>query len=71
MNMVLSLDNKTTDELANLAPHKNIINLDVPRTLTDAARIPKPVASTISNWIHGACEFKRSKEEDAFINMLV
>lgn len=70
MNIVLSLDNKTTDELQHLAPHKNMIDLDNPRSLTSAAKIPKPVASTISNWLHTDDIGKRNKTQNEFISTL-
>ena len=45
------LDNDMSDQTADLAPHKNILDPNNPRTLTGAASMPKPVASTISNYI--------------------
>lgn len=52
MNLVLALDNQTSDDLSHLAPHKSMFNLNKARSLTSIARIPKPVASTIGNWLH-------------------
>lgn len=52
MNIILALDNVTSEQLETLAPHKNMYDLNVPRTLSNAASLPKPVISTISNWIH-------------------
>lgn len=52
MNLVLANDNITSDYLDALAPHKSMLSLNQPRKLTSIARMPKPVASTISSWIH-------------------
>lgn len=51
MSLMLMLDNQMSDQIEALAPHKNVIDINNPRTLTGAATMPKPVASTISNWI--------------------
>lgn len=52
MNLILALDNITSDQLEPLLPHKNMYDLNEPRTLSKTASLPKPVVSTISNWIH-------------------
>jgi hypothetical protein len=51
MNIVMALDNKASDDLGHLAPHKSMYDLNKPRSLTSNARMPKPVASTIANWL--------------------
>jgi hypothetical protein len=51
MNIVLAMDNATAHELENLAPHKNCLDINRPRTLSNAASLPTPVASTIANWM--------------------
>lgn len=52
MNLVLLLDNDSADKAdANLAPHKNMLEINSPRELTNVARHPKPVASTIAHWL--------------------
>lgn len=38
-------------QIQPLAPHKNIMDPNQPRSLTNVATIPKPVASTISSWM--------------------
>ncbi len=48
---MLMLDNTMSDQIEALAPHKNIFDPNNPRTLTNAASMPSPVASTISSWI--------------------
>ena len=52
MNLILALDNVTSDQLEALSPHKNMYDLNSPRTLSNSASLPKPVVSTISNWVH-------------------
>lgn len=52
MNLILALDNKTAQQLENLAPHKSSLDLNKPRTLSNASAMPTPVASTIANWMH-------------------
>jgi hypothetical protein len=52
MSIVLALDNDSANMLEHLAPHKSMLDPNSPRTMSDNARIPKPVASTIANWIH-------------------
>ena len=51
MSYMLMLDNTMTDQIEALAPHKNIFDPNNPRSLTNAASMPSPVASTISSWI--------------------
>lgn len=45
------LDNDMSEQIEALAPHKNMIDPNNPRSLTGVASIPKPVASTISAWL--------------------
>ena len=52
MNLTLAMDNQTADQLENLAPHKSSLDLNRPRTLSNASALPTPVASTIANWMH-------------------
>jgi hypothetical protein len=52
MSVVLALDKFTSNLLEDIAPHKNMLSLNKPRSITDNARFPKPVASTVANWIH-------------------
>ncbi len=46
------LDNFSALLADNLSPHKNMLEINKPRALTGAAKFPKPVASTIANWLH-------------------
>jgi hypothetical protein len=70
MNLVLTLDNKTSEQVENLAPHKNMYETNKPRTLTSAARFPKPVASTIANWLHSQDSDVVSNDQAAFMQSL-
>ena len=51
MSLMLMLDNDMGDEIHTLAPHRNVLDPNSPRSLTGVASIPKPVASTISAWL--------------------
>jgi hypothetical protein len=52
MNLCLANDNMTAEQLNNLAPHKGSLNLNKVRSLSRASSMPKPVASTIANWLY-------------------
>jgi hypothetical protein len=52
LNGTLSIDNYTADELESLAPHKSVFDLNSPRSVSKNLSIPKPVVSTIANWMH-------------------
>lgn len=51
MSLMLALDNYMTEELNALAPHRNILDTNKPRSLTSAASFPKPVSATINSWM--------------------
>lgn len=53
MAKMLMLDNKMSSAIKRLAPHKSVIDSNKPRALTSIGNMPKPVASTINNWIMG------------------
>jgi len=48
----LTLDNWTTDELRYLAPHFGAWKLSGPREVGDNMKLPKPIVSSIINWIY-------------------
>jgi len=48
----LTLDNWTTEELKYLAPHFGAWKLSDPRAVGDNMKLPKPVVSSIINWIY-------------------
>ena len=51
MNIFSLIDQHTTDQAEALAPHKNMIDINERRKLSGVAAIPKPVVSTIANWL--------------------
>lgn len=50
MNMFMIIDKFMGVGMDNLAPHKNMYNINEPRTLSRIAAYPKPVALTIATW---------------------
>ena len=48
---MLMLENDLSDEIEALDGHKTVFDPNNPRSLTNAASMPAPVASTISAWI--------------------
>ncbi len=53
MTMMFMLDNTMSRAVEALAPHKNMVDPNKPRTLTGVASMPKPVASSIIHWLGG------------------
>ncbi len=53
VNVSMSLDHRTTRDQRTLAPHMSVIDMDKPRSISSAQALPKPVASTIAEWLHG------------------
>lgn len=53
MTMMFMLDNYMSQAIEPLSPHKNMVDPNHPRTLTGVASMPKPVASSIINWLAG------------------
>jgi hypothetical protein len=47
----MPLDIYMAERQAELAPHKNLLDVSKPRTFGQAASIPKPVIATISEFI--------------------
>lgn len=54
LNGTLGLDHATAEDLVHLAPHKSAISLDEPRQISRNLSFPKPVVSTMANWLHTA-----------------
>lgn len=61
LNVTLTLDEWTANELEALAPHKSVFNLDQPRVVSRNLSMPKPVVATISNFIHSKLEVDDQK----------
>jgi hypothetical protein len=70
MSLALMLDNEMSDMAEALAPHKNIIDTNQPRNLTNVAEIPKPVASTISSWMSTPTVPTKDPNKKAFLEKL-
>jgi len=70
MNITLCLDNVTADQAEPLSPHKNMMNIHNPRKLSGIAAIPKPVVSTIANWMHSPRDKEPSEQQRDFLNKL-
>lgn len=51
LNGTLTLDNHTEACFEGLKPHKSTFNLDTYRSVSDALSMPKPVISTMANWL--------------------
>jgi hypothetical protein len=51
VNCSLPLDLYMAERQSELAPHKNILDVSKPRSFSNAASIPKPIVSTISEYI--------------------
>lgn len=51
LNLVIALDNEMSDMWYSLAPHNNIFTLTQPKEISGNIAIPKPVLSTMSNWL--------------------
>lgn len=51
MNIFSLIDQHMADQAEALAPHKNMIDINERRKLSGVAAIPKPVVSTIANWL--------------------
>lgn len=67
---MLMVDNYMSDQISALAPHKNMLDPNNPRALTDVASIPKPVASTISNFLATPRVISSDPAKRAFLEAL-
>jgi hypothetical protein len=63
INFSIALDSKTAKMWEPLEPHNNIFIADVPRKMSSALDIPKPVIATISNWIADASPLDIQKQK--------
>lgn len=52
MNLTLLTDDHLSDQFEELAPHKNVFDLNTPLKVSDNVGIPAPVLSTVVNWMH-------------------
>jgi hypothetical protein len=51
VNVSAPLDLYMAERQAELAPHKNLLDVSKPRSFSQAASIPKPIVSTISEYV--------------------
>jgi len=51
LNCTLSIDNRIAEAMENLAPHKSTFGLEDHRGITSSLMLPKPLVSTIANWL--------------------
>ena len=70
MSVMLMLDDETSKATDFMAPHKNILDPNEPRALTSNASIPKPVSSTIANYLSNRDIRPQTKEQSDFLNSL-
>lgn len=52
INFMLHLDNEMAEALYPLSPHMSVFDLREPRKVSSNLSMPKPVVSTIANWMH-------------------
>ena len=53
MNLELHLDRKEYEDFKRLAPHLNVADTHAPFTISKSVALPKPLVSTMANWMHG------------------
>lgn len=51
-SITLPLDHMLTNALYSFAPHRSCFNLDDIRKISSDVWLPKPVISSVSNWLH-------------------
>ena len=52
VNVSLALDNRTARDQRALAPHMSALDLDEPYHISSSLSFPKPVVSSIAEWMH-------------------
>lgn len=70
MSLMLVPDNELADLMEPLAPHGSILDPNNPRSLTNVAKIPNPVASTISSWMKAPRPITDDPRKIAFLESL-
>ncbi len=70
MSLALMPDNFTAQGIQPLAPHRNIIDPNQPRSLTGVSSIPKPVSSSIGNWMKTPSTSAPDARKQAFLESL-
>lgn len=64
LNFTLTLDEKLTELIKDLKPHKSCFELDRPRSISNNLSIPKTVVATISNWMHSDIDEREVMDAD-------
>ena len=67
---MLMLDEEMSDFANAMAPHKNFLDPNNPRSVTNVASIPKPVSSTIGSWVSDVTTRTPTNEQLEFTRML-
>ena len=70
MSIMLMLDQEMSRATDAMAPHKSFLDPNNVRSVTAAASIPKPVGSTIGNWLVDNTTRIPTEEQIAFTNSL-
>lgn len=52
MNLTLLTDDHMAEQFEELAPHKNVFDMNEPLKVSSNLTIPAPVMSTVANWMH-------------------
>jgi len=52
MNLTLLTDEVMSHQFEELAPHKNVFDLNTPLKVSGNVTLPPPVLSTVANWMH-------------------
>lgn len=52
MNLTLLTDETMAEQFEELAPHKNVFDLNTPLKVSNNVNIPDPVLSSVVNWMH-------------------
>lgn len=65
LNITIALDNYIAGLWYGLSPHKNVFVLSEPRSISGNIAIPKPVVTTISNFISSKKDYHFSEQQIA------
>lgn len=70
MSLMLLPDNYLADKFESLAPHNNFLDPNSPRTISGAASMPKPAASTINHWLIHDRQLSHDPVKQSFLESL-
>lgn len=63
VNVSLALDNRTARDQRTLAPHMSALDLDEPYHISSSLAFPKPVVSSMAEWMHDADEILTAEQQ--------